>query len=154
MSHRKYVLSVAFLLLKHGYGCPIIRKERVSVSKFDPQFWEVVFAPEQLDRFSDEDAIWRETEDERQIRYKKESKKGEVFPLILEIIENDLTEMQRNCIKLHFLCRRTREEIAYKFGISRRVVTQHIYGIRRNGKRVGGGIKKIRKICQRRGISL
>jgi len=124
------------------------------VSRFDPRFWEVVFAPDKLDKFSHEDAIWRETEEERQIRYKKEDKKSEVFPLIMEVIENDLTEMQRNCIKLHFLCRRTQEEIAYKLGISRRVVTQHIYGIRRNGKHVGGGIKKIRKICQRRGISL
>ena len=124
------------------------------MSKFDPRFWEVVFAPDKLDKFSHEDAIWRETEEERQIRYKKEDEKSEVFPLIMEVIENDLTEMQRNCIKLHFLCRRTREEIAYKLGISRRVVTQHIYGIRRNGKHVGGGIKKIRKVCQRRGISL
>ena len=124
------------------------------MSRFDPRFWEVVFAPDKLDKFSHEDAIWRETEEERQIRYKKEDKKSEVFPLIMEVIENDLTKMQRNCIKLHFLCRRTQEEIAYKLGISRRVVTQHIYGIRRNGKHVGGGIKKIRKICQRRGISL
>ena len=124
------------------------------MSNFDPQFWEIVFAPDKLDKFSDEDAIWRETEEERQIRYEKEEKESEIFPLIMEIIENDLTEMQRNCIKQHFLCRRTREEIAYKLGISRRVVTQHIYGIRRNGKRVGGGIKKIRKICQQRCISL
>lgn len=124
------------------------------MSNFDPRFWEVVFAPEQLDRFSHEDAIWRETEEERQSRYEKEDKKSKIFPLIVEIIENDLSEMQRNCIKQHFLCRKTREEVAYALGISRRVVTQHIYGIRRNGKRVGGGIKKIRKICQQRGISL
>jgi len=129
-------------------------KERISVSKFDPRFWEIVFAPDQLNKFSEEDAIWHETEEERELRYERESKEREITPLIMEIIENDLTEMQRNCIKLHFLCRRTREEVAHILGISRRVVTQHIYGIRRNGKRVGGGIKKIRKICQKRGISL
>ena len=124
------------------------------MSRFDPRFWEIVFAPDQLDRFSEENAIWRETEEERESRYEREDKSREITPLVMEIIENDLTEMQRNCIKLHFLCQRTREEVARTLGISRRVVTQHIYGIRRHGKRVGGGIKKIRKICQKRGISL
>jgi hypothetical protein len=42
----------------------------------------------------------------------------------------------------------------HNLGISRRVVAQHIYGIRRDGKRVGGGIKKIKRICEERGISL
>jgi len=129
-------------------------KERISVSKFDPRFWEIVFAPDEIDKFSEEDAIWCETEEERELRYEKEDKTREITPLIMEIIENDLTEMQRNCIKLHFLCKRTREEVAHTLGISRRVVAQHIYGIHRNGKRVGGGVKKIRKICQKRGISL
>jgi DNA-directed RNA polymerase specialized sigma subunit len=129
-------------------------KERISVSEFDPRFWEIVFAPDQLDKFSQEDAIWHETEEERELRYERAEKERKITPLIMEIIENDLTEMQRNCIKLHFLCQRTREEIAYTLGISRRVVTQHIYGIRRSGKQVGGGIKKIRKMCEKRGISL
>lgn len=124
------------------------------MSKFDSTFWEILFAPGQLDKFSQDDAIWRETEEERKLRYEKEDRKREIAPLIMDIIENDLTEMQRSCIKLHFLRRRTREEIANTLGISRRVVTQHIYGIRRGGKRVGGGIKKIRKICEKRGISL
>jgi DNA-directed RNA polymerase specialized sigma subunit len=129
-------------------------KERFSVSKLDPRFWEIVFAPDQMDKFSEQEAIWRETDEERQLRYEKEDRKHKVTPLIMEIIENDLTEMQRNCIKMHFLCQRTREEIAYTLGISRRVVTQHIYGIIRQGRRVGGGIKKIRKICEKRGISI
>jgi DNA-directed RNA polymerase specialized sigma subunit len=124
------------------------------VPKFDPRFWEVAVAPERLDRISQERAIWYETEAERRFRYEKEDRKSKLVPLIMEIIENDLTDMQRNCIKLHILSERTREEVAYELGISRRVVTQHIYGIRRRGKRVGGGIKKIRKICERRGISL
>ncbi len=124
------------------------------MSKFDPRFWEIVFAPHQLNRFSENDSIWHETEEERESRYQREDKKSEITPLIMEIIENDLTDMQQKCIKLHFLCQKTRDEVASMLGISRRVVTQHIYGIRRNGKRVGGGIKKIRKICESRGVSL
>ena len=129
-------------------------KERISVSKLDPRFWEIVFAPDQLDKFSEEDAIWCETEEERELRYEKEDKEREITPLIMEIVENDLTEMQRNCIKLHFLCKRTREEVAHTLGISRRVVTQHIHGISRRGRRIGGGVKKIRRMCKERGILL
>ena len=124
------------------------------MSKFDTRFWEIVFAPDKLDKFSEEHAIWCETEEERELRYKREDTGRKITPLIMEIIEKDLTRMQRDCIKLHFLCQRTREDVACTLGISRRVVTQHIYGIHRHGKRVGGGIKKIRKICQKRGISL
>lgn len=117
-------------------------------------FLEIGIDFEKLDRFSEEDAIWYETLDERKRRYKKEDKKEQILPLIMDIIENELTEMQRNCIKMYFLNEKTREEIANHLGISRRVVTQHIYGIVRNGKRVGGGIQKIRKICEKKSISL
>ena len=140
--------------------------------KFDPRFWEILFPPGEMDNFSEEEAIWHETEEDKLFGKKLEQKGGirgtsvprkgnsatkrkmknvRFTPLIMEIIENDLTEMQRNCIKQHFLCERTWEEVAYSLGISRRVVTQHIYGIHRRGKRVGGGI---RKICEERGISL
>ncbi len=145
---------MALFIFKSRAWAFAMRKEKISVSRFDPRFWEVVFAPEKLNMFSEKHAIWCETEEEREFRYQREDKGYKVTPLIMEIIEKDLTEMQRNCIKLHFLCQRTREEVACMLGISRRVVTQHIYGIRRNGKRVGGGIKKIRKVCQQRGISL
>lgn len=124
------------------------------MSKFDPQFWEIGIDSAQLDRFPEENALWYETEEEAQKRYEKEDKKEEIFSVIMEIIENDLTEMQRDCIKMHFLFEKTRDDIASALGISRRVVTQHIYGIVRHGKRVGGGIQKIRKICEQRSITL
>ena len=124
------------------------------MSRFDPRFWEIMFPPEEMSDFSEEDAIWHETEEEREQRYKREDRKREITPLILEIIENDLTEMQRACIKLYFLYEKTQQEVANELGISRRVVTQHIYGIRRRGNQIGGGIRKIRRICEERGISL
>jgi len=124
------------------------------MSKFDPQFWEIGIEPELLDSFPEEKAIWHETEDEREQRYQKEDIKQQVLPVIIDIIENDLTDMQKNCIKMHFLHEKSRDEVADILGISRRVVTQHIYGIRRQGKRVGGGIEKIKKICQKRHITI
>ena len=114
------------------------------MSKLDPLFWEIMLKPHQLDEFSEVDAIWSETDEERELRYEKEADRRKIIPLIVDIIKNDLTEMQSNCIELHFLRKITQAEIAQALGISHRVVTQHIYGIRRRGKRVGGGIKKIR----------
>ena len=124
------------------------------MSKFDPQFWEIGVEPEIIESFSEKDALWHETEEEQEQRYNKEYKKSHILPVIMDIIENDLTDMQKVCIKMHFLHERTREEVAQTLGISRRVVTQHIYGIFRQGKRVGGGIEKIKKICQKRCITI
>ena len=124
------------------------------MSSFNPRFWGILFSPDELGDFSEEDAIWYEGEAERELRYAIEDRQRKVAPMIMEIIENDLTELQRSCIKLHFLCESTQEEVARKLGISRRSVRQHIYGIHRRGKEIGGGIRKIRKICKQRGISL
>ena len=63
-----------FLFYRQGYGDLNVYKERISVSKFDPRFWEVAVAPERLDKFSQEGAIWYETEAERRLRYEKEDK--------------------------------------------------------------------------------
>ena len=124
------------------------------MSKFDPQFWEIGVDSELLDRFTEQDAMWYETEEEREQRYQKEDKKLQIMPVIMEIIESELTDMQKTCIMLHFIHEKTRDEVANTLGISRRVVTQHIYGILRQGKRVGGGIEKIKKICNQKSISI
>ncbi|MGB9597882.1 MAG: sigma factor-like helix-turn-helix DNA-binding protein [Candidatus Poribacteria bacterium] len=124
------------------------------MSKFDPHFWEIAVEPDLLEKFSEENAIWYETEEEREQRYKKEDIKKQILPVIIEIIENELTDMQKNCIKMHFLHEKSKDEVANILGISRRVVTQHIYGICRHGKRIGGGIEKIKKICQKRCITI
>ncbi|HGJ65943.1 TPA: hypothetical protein ENS27_11220 [bacterium] len=132
----------------------IVYKEKPSMSKFDPQFWEIGINPEIIDSFSQEDALWYETKEQQEQRYIKEDKKRKILPLIMEIIENDLTDMQKKCIIMHFLYDRTHDEVAQALGISRRVVSQHIFGIFRHGKRVGGGIEKIKKICQKKCITI
>lgn len=124
------------------------------MSKSYENFLEIGIDFENLDRFSEEDAIWYKTLEEKERRYKKEDKKEQILPLIIDIIESEPTEMQKSCIKMYFLDQKNCEDIANHLGISRGVVTQHIYGIVRNGKRIGGGIQKIKKICEKKGISL
>ena len=55
---------------------------------------------------------------------------------------------------LYFFEGQTQEQIALTLGISRRVVSQHLFGVKRKGKRVGGAINKIRKVCTKRGVWL
>lgn len=122
--------------------------------KYNAAFWELPMEPEELDKFCVEDMLWHETPAEKQHRYDKEEKLEAILPVLLEIIDNELTPIQRECIKLYFFHKKTQQEVAAILGISRRVVSQHIYGIQRNGKKVGGAINKIRKMCKKRGIDL
>lgn len=144
---------MAFFAFKHGHGIRYVEGEG-TVSNYDSRFWELSFAPDKLDKFPRENALWHETEEDKLLRYANEERRRIAISIIMDIIENELTDMQKNCIKLHFLGQRTHAEVALMLGISRRVVTQHIYGIRRHGKQVGGGIKRIKKVCEKRGISL
>jgi len=121
---------------------------------FNSDFWEVPMEPEELNKFCNEDTHWYETNEAREYRYKREVKRRKIFNSVLGIIDKELTPTQRECIKLYFFDQKTQQEVAEILGISRRVVSQHIYGIRRNGKRIGGGINKIRKVCRKRGISM
>ena len=43
-------------------------------------------------------------------------------------------------------------EIAEQLDVSQLAVSEHLYGKRRNGKVVGGALRKLRKVCAQRGI--
>jgi RNA polymerase sigma factor (sigma-70 family) len=121
---------------------------------FEPRFWEIVLDNNELDKFPYESLFCYQSPEDRQRQLQREIERGQILKVILDIIESELTPIQRECIKLYFLEEKTQAEVAEILGISRRVVSQHIYGICRNGKRIGGAIKKIRKICQKRGIRI
>ena len=57
-----------------------------------------------------------------------------------------LTKRQREITLLYLDNHLKEEEIAEKLGISQPTVSQHLFGKRRNGKKVGGSIPKIKKI--------
>jgi len=70
-----------------------------------------------------------------------------------DFLSQYLTQKQCEVVVLYFIYQKTQQEVAEILGISRRVVSQHLFGICRNGKQVGGAIKKLRKICDRYGIA-
>lgn len=73
-----------------------------------------------------------------------------IVPCIKKIIVSGLTERQKEIITLYFVCNCTQTFIAKKLGISQPTVNQHLNGKKRNGKKIGGSIIKIRKIIRKK----
>lgn len=121
--------------------------------KFNPDFWEVPVPPEYFEQFSSEDYLrYQPAVDAHSNEYR--AKQQQVLRQIRQIIANELTSHQARCVQLYFYEGKTQEEIGSILGIQRRVVSQHLFGVTRNGKQVGGAINKIRKRCRKLGIQL
>ena len=65
-----------------------------------------------------------------------------------------LTQKQCEVVILYFIYQKTQQEVAEVLGISHRVVSQHLFGICRNGKHIGGVMNKLRKMCAQQGIDI
>ncbi len=122
------------------------------MSYFNPDFWEIPVDFDKLSEFDTKRALWYETDEERELRWVREHRQEQIMPQLMEIIENRLTPKQRQAVMLYFFGEKTQEEIGKIMGIPHQVVSQHIYGIRRNGKKIGGAIARIRKACKEKGI--
>ena len=121
---------------------------------YNPDFWEVRLDPGDLNKYANEAGIWFETSEDSQDRLRREKRNRQLMRPIMDLIGQTLTEKQRQVLILYYLHQKTQEEVAQIMGISRRVVSQHLFGICRGGKHVGGALKKIRKICHQQGIVL
>lgn len=77
-------------------------------------------------------------------------RREELVAKFIELIKVEvlpkLTERQRQITQLYFEFQLSEVEIAGILGISQPTVSQHLFGKKRNGKKVGGSIRKIRKI--------
>ena len=124
------------------------------MARFNPDFWEIPVDFDKLTEFDARRALLYETDEERESRWMREYRQEQLMPRLMEIIENELTPKQRQAVMLYFFAQKTQEEIGRIMGIPHQVVSQHIYGIRRNGKKIGGAIARIRKACKERGIYL
>ena len=75
----------------------------------------------------------------------------ELIRAVKNIIRVELTERQREVLILYFFHAQTQVYIANKLRISQPTVNQHMNGKKRNGKTVGGAIRKLRKVLRRNG---
>jgi DNA-directed RNA polymerase specialized sigma24 family protein len=114
---------------------------------YDPNFWELPFDPGDLDALPEVvlDAP-ATTLDPEQARARKEALEG-----IAEIVRSGLTGKQRRIVELYFYDGRTQVEIAAALGISQLVVSRQLFGVIRDGRRIGGAIARMRKLCDENG---
>lgn len=119
--------------------------------RFNPDFWEIPVPPDFFDQLTTEDYLWYRAPDDEHAEARR-AKRQAVLEQIRQIIAKELTERQTECLQLYFYKGKTQEEIGSILGISRRVVSQHLFGVTRNGKQIGGAINKIRKVCRKLGV--
>jgi biotin operon repressor len=121
---------------------------------FNADFWEVRLDPGDLDRYAADAALWATPAEDETSTFPTPARQVELLAPVMEVIRGALTERQQQALLLYYLQQKTQEEIAAILGISRRVVSQHLFGICRNGRRVGGALAKVRRLCHQRGLAL
>lgn len=117
---------------------------------YDPRFWELPFDPGDIDALPGDllDAPDRESEpDPARVAARKEALAG-----IAGIVRTGLTDKQRRTVELYFYDGRSQVEIAAELGISQQVVSRQLFGVVRDGRRIGGAIARMRKACESLGI--
>ena len=115
---------------------------------YNSDFWEVRLNQRDLEKIPNENGIWFESREDRRLRYVREDRIAAVAVRIIEAFPHCLTDRQREAALLYFGHGKTQREIAEIMGISRRVVSQHLFGITRGGRQVGGAMRKLRKYCE------
>ena len=117
----------------------------------NPDFWEIPVEPGKLDDIDAGRALWHRPEESPR-RPGHHDRRRRAAAKLRELVDQELTPRQRDCVRLYFFEGRTQQQVADELGICRRVVSQHLFGIRRNGRRVGGALNRIRKLCAERGL--
>ena len=122
------------------------------MAKFNPDFWETTLASEAWQRFAVEDALWHQEPDDVAARHLQAERASALWPELRAIIDDVLTDRQREVVTLHFVEALNQRQIAERLGVSQQSVSEHLYGKVRNGRAVGGAIRKLRRACAERGV--
>lgn len=137
--------------MKKTYNQSQAIKERPP--RFNAVFWEVPLEQEAFNRLSNEKGLYYEPPQEAQERVAWSRRAAALKPLLQRLIEETLTQRQRQVVGLYFMEGKTEEEIGRRLGVSAATVSQHLFGKLRSGRRVGGAIPKLRRALARAGVS-
>ncbi len=125
------------------------------MSTYDPRFWEVNVDPEVLESVLIEpdflEWLLHDAEDEELVAEKAQFRQA-ALTQIHELITTQLTAKQRRVVEMYFYEDKTQQEIAQALGINQQVVSKHLFGVLRDGRKVGGAVRKLRKLCERLNI--
>ena len=127
----------------------------MGMGKYDPYFWEINVDPEVLESALVEPDFLEQlliSPEDEQVSLEKEQLKDEAVDRIKELIRIRLTTRQRQIIEMYFYENKTQQEIAETLGINQQVVSKHLFGVLRDGRQVGGAVRKLRKLCEKLGI--
>jgi len=124
------------------------------MSKFNPDFWEITLSQESWRQFSVEDALHYQGAGEAAARHAREERAKAFFPKLRETIDEALTDRQREVVLLYFVDGLNQRQIAERLGITQQSVGERLYGKMRNGRAVGGALRKLREACLERGLRL
>jgi RNA polymerase sigma factor (sigma-70 family) len=119
----------------------------------DPSFWEIPVPPEVLDAQEGSlfdlvlasDPETEETNEHEQLR-------RDVVRELRRLVSTRLTHRQRQIVELYFYEGLTQQEIAAALRISQQAVSRQLFGVLRNGQRVGGAIKRLQSLCEQAGL--
>src|SRR5262245_5572689 len=118
------------------------------MSGYDPRFWELSFDPGDFDALPGDlfdapldgeapaDSVARRT----------------ALDAIADLVRTGLTDKQRRIVELYFYEGCTQSEVAAELGISQQAVSRQLFGVVRDGRRIGGAIARLRKACEERGV--
>jgi RNA polymerase sigma factor (sigma-70 family) len=111
----------------------------------DHTYWEISVDPDVLARLPAAAAEPpKDPEKQRML--------DEAVAQLRTIIESSLTPRQREIVQMYFFDGRTEAEIAQQLGIAQQVVSRHLFGALRAGRRVGGAMAKLRRLAEALGI--
>ena len=119
------------------------------MASYNPDFWEIPTEMATLDRVPATQALYYESEDDRERRYAMQSFYEDVKPSVSDIIDKCLTPRQKEVVKLYYYYGKTQEDIAVILQLTQSTVSRHLFGTVRSGKKVGGAIPKLRKLIDR-----
>jgi hypothetical protein len=119
------------------------------MAQYNPDFWEVPTDITTLDRVSADKGLWFETEIDRERKYAMRDFFEQVAPAVEAIIDEELTDRQREVVKLYYFYGKTQEDIAEILALTQSTVSRHLFGTVRDGRKVGGALPKLRKAIDR-----
>ena len=116
---------------------------------YDPRFWELPFDPGDFDALPGD--LLDAPDDGPCLDPERAAARKEALAGIAELVRTGLTAKQRVIVERYFYDGRTQQEIAEELGVSQQVVSRQLFGVIRNGRRVGGAVSRLRKACESRG---
>src|SRR5688500_4976401 len=77
--------------------------------------------------------------------------RDELLDLLRKLVATRLTDRQREIVELFYTDGLTQAEIAARLGITQQVVSKQLFGGVRDGRRIGGAIRRLRQLCEEHG---